>query len=70
MGMYLYPSISVCLSVYLERFSLVLSSSSKDDQEHTYRRKEEIKKLGSFCFATARESSQREHVEHLRERGG
>lgn len=67
MGMYLYPSICVCLSVYLSReiYSLVLSSSFKDNQEHTYRKKEETKKLGSFCLLLQGSIHTREHVEHL-----
>lgn len=67
MDMYLYPSICVCLSVYLSReiYSLVLSSSFKDNQEHTYRKKEETKKLGSFCLLLQGSIHTREHVEHL-----
>ena len=65
--MYLYPSSCVYLSVYLSRevYSLVLSSSFKDNQEHTYRKKEETKKLGSFCLLLQGTIHTREHVEHL-----
>lgn len=71
-----YPQKWVCIyihlfvSVYLSRevYSLALSSSSKDNQEHTYRKKEETKKLGSLCLLLQGRIHTREHAEHLWER--